>query len=119
MTDPLTVTDLKVEFRLNEAVIRAVDGVSFRIPEGGTVALVGESGSGKSVISQAIMGILPPPATITGGQILFRDPREPGTVTDIVALDTESRQMRDIRGGANFHHLSGAHDLFVSAAHGG
>jgi peptide/nickel transport system ATP-binding protein len=99
VTDPLTVTDLKVEFRLNEAVIRAVDGVSFRIPEGGTVALVGESGSGKSVISQAIMGILPPPATITGGQILFRDPRAPGTVVDIVALDTESRQMRAIRGG--------------------
>ncbi len=75
MTDLLTVSDLAVEFRINEAVIHAVDGASFRVPEGKTVALVGESGSGKSVVSQAIMGILPKPAKITGGRIMFRDPR--------------------------------------------
>ena len=92
----LAVRDLAVEFRLDrQGVIRAVDGVSFRVPEGGTVALVGESGSGKSVISQAIMGILPKPARVAGGQILFRDPDAGAAagngapVVDIAALDPE------------------------------
>ena len=99
MTDLLTVSDLAVEFRINEAVIRAVDGASFRVPEGKTVALVGESGSGKSVVSQAIMGILPKPAKITGGRILFRDPRDTEPATDIAALDPNGAPMRSIRGG--------------------
>ena len=98
MIDLLTVSDLKVEFRINDTVVHAVDGASFRVPEGATVALVGESGSGKSVISQAIMGILPKPARITGGQILFRDSDNGETVTDIVSLDPDSKQMRSIRG---------------------
>ena len=98
MTDLLTVSDLKIEFQINDTVVHAVDGASFRVPEGATVALVGESGSGKSVISQAIMGILPKPATITGGQILFRDPNNAETVTDIVSLDPDSKRMRSIRG---------------------
>ena len=59
MSNVLLVRDLKIEFRVSEGVVKAVDGVSFRVPEGKTVALVGESGSGKSVISQAIMSILP------------------------------------------------------------
>ena len=103
----LTVRDLAVDFRLDrQGVIRAVDGVSFRVPEGGTVALVGESGSGKSVISQAIMGILPTPARVSGGRILFRDPASPGAAekgsapeVDIAALDPGSRTMRSLRGG--------------------
>ncbi|HAJ19642.1 MAG TPA: hypothetical protein DCL95_06195, partial [Rhodospirillaceae bacterium] len=57
--DLLTVEDLRIGFRMMEGSVEAVKGVSFRVPPGGTVALVGESGSGKSVISQAIMGILP------------------------------------------------------------
>ena len=99
MSDLLTVSDLKVEFRINDTVIRAVNGVSFRVPEGKTVALVGESGSGKSVISQAIMGILPKPASITGGQILFRDPNGPKSVIDIAALPPDGERIRAIRGG--------------------
>ena len=105
--DLLNVRDLAIEFRLDrQGVLRAVDGVSFRIPEGGTVALVGESGSGKSVISQAIMGILPAPARVAGGQILFRDPAASGKAgvgfaspVDIAALDPDSRAMRNLRGG--------------------
>ncbi|MCK4868723.1 MAG: ATP-binding cassette domain-containing protein, partial [Alphaproteobacteria bacterium] len=54
-----------------EGVIEAVRGVSFSIKPGATVALVGESGSGKTVVSQAIMGILPKSARITSGSILF------------------------------------------------
>ena len=55
MTDLLRVEDLAVSFNVEGGQIDAVRGVSFRVPQGGTVALVGESGSGKSVISQTIM----------------------------------------------------------------
>ncbi len=99
MSDLLTVTDLAVEFDVAGGTVKAVDGVSFRVPEGRTVALVGESGSGKSVISQTIMGILPKPARITGGEILFRDPLRPDDVVDIVRLDADGEEMRAIRGG--------------------
>ena len=75
MADLLSIRDLKVYLDVDAGVVKAVDGVSFRVPEGGTVALVGESGSGKSVVAQTIMGILPRIARIESGEILFRDPR--------------------------------------------
>ncbi len=99
MTDLLRVRDLFVEFHLDGGVIRAVKGISFRIPQGGTVALVGESGSGKSVVSQAIMGILPKAGIITGGEILFCDPDRPGARIDIAKLNAEDAALREIRGG--------------------
>lgn len=102
----LEVRDLQVEFRLHPAgVLRVVDGISFRVPPGDTVALVGESGSGKSVIAQAIMGILPRTASITSGSILFHDADAakvagaPSNGVDIAAFDPDSAAMRDIRGG--------------------
>ena len=98
MPDLLNVSDLEVEFHVNEGVVRAVDGAGFRIPAGRTVALVGESGSGKSVVSQAIMGILPRTARVTAGSILFRDPRD-GSATDLLGLDPRGAAMRGIRGG--------------------
>ncbi len=73
--------------------------MSFNIEPGETVALVGESGSGKSVTSQAIMGILPGNAIIRGGEILFNNP-ETGRLLDIAKLDSESGQMRQIRGAS-------------------
>src|SRR5215470_5820481 len=99
MSDLLRVEDLAVSFNVEGGQIDAVRGVTFRIPQGGTVALVGESGSGKSVISQTIMGILPRAARITGGKVLFADPLQPGTVTDIAALSPDGAEMRAIRGG--------------------
>lgn len=98
MPDLLNVKDLKVEFHVAEGVVQAVDGVSFRIPAGKTVALVGESGSGKSVVSQTIMGILPKVARVTDGEIVFNDPRD-GSTTDLLKLPTDSDAMRQIRGG--------------------
>lgn len=98
-TPLLRVNDLRIGFDLPEGRLVAVDGVSFQIRRGATVALVGESGSGKSVVSQAIMGLLPGPARILGGSILFADPEKPGTITDIVRLQVDGREMRSIRGG--------------------
>ena len=95
--DLLTVRDLRVCFDLAEGRIEAVRGVSFSVRPGSTVALVGESGSGKTVVSQAIMGILPKAARITSGSIMFRDPTRPGPV-DVAALDPNGREMRSIRG---------------------
>lgn len=96
--DLLRVQDLRISFSLPEGKLNAVRGVSFNIARGSTVALVGESGSGKSVVSQAIMGILPKSAQIEGGQILFADPANGGAVIDIAALLPDSAAMRDIRG---------------------
>ena len=99
MTDILSVHDLKVYLSVDAGTVKAVDGVSFRIPEARTVALVGESGSGKSMVAQAIMGILPRVARIEGGEILFTDPAHPGTTIDISRLDPEAAPMRALRGG--------------------
>src|SRR5688572_1130186 len=99
MSDVLQIRDLRVYLDVDAGTVKAVDGVSFRIPEGGTVALVGESGSGKTMVAQAVMSILPRVARIESGEILFHDPKRPGTVTDIAKLNPEGREVRAIRGG--------------------
>ena len=98
MSNVLRIRDLKIEFNLPEGVVKAVDGISLRVPKGRTVALVGESGSGKTVVSQAIMGILPAPATVTQGEITFFDPERPGTFVEITKLKTNGADMRALRG---------------------
>jgi len=100
MSDLLRIEDLRISFNIAGGRLDAVRGVSFRVPQRGTVALVGESGSGKSVISQAIMGILPAVGEITHGRIFFEDPRKPGAPIDIAALPRDSKTMRAIRGGS-------------------
>ncbi len=99
MTAPLLeIRDLAVEFAADEGTIEAVRGVSFVVPDKRTVALVGESGSGKTVISQAILGILPTNARITQGAVLFRDPLAKGQVVDLVPLAADGVERRRIRG---------------------
>ena len=72
MTQPLLqVTDLQVQIASRRGIVRAVDGVSLEVPAGEAVGLVGESGSGKSMTLRAILGVLPPEAKITGGQVLL------------------------------------------------
>ena len=86
----LEVEDLRVEFRTRYGVAKAINGVSFDLRQGETLAILGESGSGKSVTAQAIMGILDsPPAFITGGEIRYCG-------SNILALPEERR--REIRG---------------------
>ena len=99
MADLLSIRDLRVHIAVDAGTVKAVDGVSFRVPERGTVALVGESGSGKSVVAQSIMGILPRIARIESGEILFRDPKHPGAVIDLARLNPLGREMQAIRGG--------------------
>ncbi len=66
------VHDLRVYFDTEDGEVRAVDGISFEIGQGETLALVGESGCGKSVTSLAIMGLVPtPPGKITEGQVIY------------------------------------------------
>ncbi|MBK7723640.1 MAG: ABC transporter ATP-binding protein [Austwickia sp.] len=68
----LEVEDLHVEFHTADGIAKAINGVSFSLDEGETLAILGESGSGKSVTAQAIMGILDmPPAAIPQGRILY------------------------------------------------
>ena len=69
----LDVQNLSVELVTRHGGGRAVNNVDIHIEEGEILGLVGESGSGKSTVAQAIMGILPKVATITGGQLLFSD----------------------------------------------
>ncbi|MFD8391573.1 ABC transporter ATP-binding protein [Streptomyces sp. NPDC059680] len=86
----LEVRDLKVEFRTRDGVAHAVNGVSYEVDAGETLAVLGESGSGKSVTAQAVMGILDtPPGKVTGGRILFQG-------RDLLTLKEEER--RRIRG---------------------
>ena len=99
MSGPLLeVQDLAVDFLADEGVIQAVRGVSFTIERGQTVALVGESGSGKTVVSQAILGILPQSARVTRGAIILRDPQRGGEALDLASYPDDHPVRRSIRG---------------------
>ena len=68
----LSVEDLRIQFRVAEGTLRAVDGVSFTLERGKTLGVVGESGSGKTVSALSILRLLEtPPAEITSGRIVF------------------------------------------------
>jgi oligopeptide/dipeptide ABC transporter ATP-binding protein len=72
LTSLLDVNDLKTYFYTRSGVVKAVDGVTYDVEQGETVALVGESGCGKSVSALSILRLIPsPPGLIVGGQINF------------------------------------------------
>jgi peptide/nickel transport system ATP-binding protein len=84
----LEVENLQTHFRTPEGINRAVDGVSFRVDEGETLAIVGESGCGKSVTSMSLMRLIPEPPGKISGAIRFRG-------KDLLKLsDTEMRAIR-------------------------
>jgi peptide/nickel transport system ATP-binding protein len=92
VTPLLEVEALKTYFFTRDGVVRAVDGVSFSIEPGQTLAIVGESGCGKSVTSLSILRLVAsPPGRTVGGQVRFEG-------TDLLALPEE--EMRKIRGNA-------------------
>ena len=85
----LDVRDLKVEFPTEDGLVRAVDGVSFTVQRGQTVAIVGESGSGKSVTSQAIMGLHNRKSANISGEVILEG-------EDLIAMSDEG--VRKLRG---------------------
>lgn len=85
----LKINDLHTYFKSPKGIIKAVNGVSFHIGEGETVAVVGESGCGKSVTANTLMGILDKKTSIVDGEILFEG-------KDLLKLSPE--EMRKIRG---------------------
>lgn len=86
----LEIKDLQTQFFTSAGTVKAVDGVSYTVEQGETVAVVGESGSGKSVTAMSIMRLIPwPPGKIVGGSIMFDG-------QDLLALSED--EMRSIRG---------------------
>jgi oligopeptide transport system ATP-binding protein len=86
----LEVNDLRTYFDTEDGVVKAVDGVSFRLKRGETLGIVGESGSGKSVTNLSIIRLIPdPPGRIVGGEVVFNG-------QDILLLSGE--EVRKIRG---------------------
>jgi oligopeptide transport system ATP-binding protein len=86
----LAIRDLHTEFRTGAGMVRAVDGISYTVDPGETVAIVGESGAGKSVGAMSVLRLIPdPPGRITAGEVWF-DGR------DLMRLSEEA--MRKVRG---------------------
>jgi peptide/nickel transport system ATP-binding protein len=85
----LEIENLQVQFRTPDGVNRAVNGVSFHVDEGETLAVVGESGCGKSVTAMSVLRLVPEPPAKLAGAIRFRG-------RDLFALT--DREMRGIRG---------------------
>lgn len=85
----LQVQNLKTYFFTSRGTVKAVDDVSFQVGEGESLAIVGESGCGKTVTSLSIMGLVPRPGRIVGGQVLFRGRN---------LLDLKPEELRQLRG---------------------
>ncbi len=89
----LQVDHLQTVFHTREALVRAVDDVSFTVDKGEIVSIVGESGSGKSVSMLSVLQLIQmPPGEIKGGQALFEG-------KDLLALKPGSEELRQVRGG--------------------
>jgi oligopeptide/dipeptide ABC transporter ATP-binding protein len=85
----LEVKDLKVSFRTEDGLVRAVDGITFSVDEGEVVGIVGESGSGKSVTMMSVMRLINDPNAIYEGEILYKGRNLMGVSQDA---------MRQVRG---------------------
>lgn len=96
----LKLKDVKVHFKLDEGLLKAVDGIDLTIKKGKTLGIVGESGCGKSVASQAILMIVPKPGFVEGEILLYeRKNEKKGEPIDLVKLNAQGKEIRDIRGG--------------------
>jgi oligopeptide/dipeptide ABC transporter ATP-binding protein len=89
--DPvLSIKDLVVEFRTEDGIVHAVNGISYDVFPGETLGIVGESGSGKSVSTMTILGLIPmPPGKIVSGEAMFKG-------QDLLKLN--KKQLQDFRG---------------------
>ncbi|WP_163581625.1 ABC transporter ATP-binding protein [Gracilibacillus saliphilus] len=85
----LDINDLRTSFLVDGFEVKAVDGVSFKLPKGKTIGIVGESGSGKSITAMSILQLLDKPGKIMGGEINFKG-------RDLTKLS--EKEIRNIRG---------------------
>jgi oligopeptide transport system ATP-binding protein len=86
----LAIEDLAVEFKTEDGVVHAVDGISYELYPGETLGIVGESGSGKSVSTLALLGLIPqPPGRIVSGTAMFKG-------RDLLKL--RKKELRRVRG---------------------
>lgn len=85
----LRVKDLRTQFFTSRGIVHAVDGVSFEVGRGETVAIVGESGCGKTMTAFSILRLVPEPGRIVSGSIMFKD-------NDVVNMDDD--EVREFRG---------------------
>lgn len=102
-TPLLTVRNLKTYFPQDEGTVRAVDGASFTLYPGRTLAIVGESGCGKSMTARSILRIVDKPGRIVEGEILFQRQKGVQTagtrpVVDLARLEPYGEDMKAIRG---------------------
>jgi len=87
----LSIKDLAVEFKTDDGVVHAVDGISYDVFPGETLGIVGESGSGKSVSTLSILGLIPqPPGRIVSGEAVFKG-------RDLLKL--KKKELQRLRGG--------------------
>ncbi len=91
MAEPiLSVKDLVVEFKTDDGIVHAVDGVTYDVYPGETLGIVGESGSGKSVSTMALLGLIPqPPGRIVSGSAMFKG-------TNLLAM--KKKELQQFRG---------------------
>jgi len=98
----LEIKDLRVSFPLDEGTVRAVEGVDLTMHRGEVLGIVGESGCGKSITAHSILGIVPAPGRIDGGQIFFHPAgasnSNGNTVIDLAQLKATGTEIRNIRG---------------------
>jgi peptide/nickel transport system ATP-binding protein len=92
----LEVKDLVTHFPTRTGVVKAVDGVSFKIERGKTLCVVGESGSGKSVTARSILQIVDTPGRIVSGSMMLHRPD--GTSVDLAKLHPRGPEIRAVRG---------------------
>ncbi|MFX0108032.1 MAG: ABC transporter ATP-binding protein [Candidatus Hodarchaeota archaeon] len=96
----LRVDGLKTNFYTYEGVVKALDGVTFDLKKGDTLALVGETGCGKSVTAKSIMRLVDSPGRIEAGEIIFSDLTEDGEIEIKNLLAISEDEMRHIRGNS-------------------
>lgn len=93
----LSVENVHVNFYTQLGVVRALNGVSFKVPRGKVLGIVGESGCGKSQTSLAVMQLVPRPGKVESGKIMFREFNTDPAV-DLLTLERQGDEMRNIRG---------------------
>src|SRR6058998_3367699 len=86
----LSILDLVVEFKTDDGIVHAVDGITYDVFPGETLGIVGESGSGKSVSTMSILGLIPqPPGRVARGTAIFKG-------KDLLKM--KKRELRRFRG---------------------